>query len=647
MGEQAAPPEPGTLVLGRYRLRRRVGAGGMGVVWLAVDETLDMQVALKSISLAGLDPEQRRLALERTRREARTSAKLRNHTHVVATYDIVDDDDTIWLVLEYVPSQSLGELRRDSPGRLDVSDVARVGAQVCDALAAAHARGIVHRDVTPGNILISDDGVAKLTDFGISHANGYQQITEYGTLSGTIAYLAPEVAAGAESTPASDMWSLGATLYHTLEGQPPFGTDDNPLRLLRLVSTGMIRPPTQAGELTSTLQRLLAPDHTTRPDAATTRDLLNQLVTQSNAPTQDLHDCQTGDNQTGRTKQLDPLPGIPPDPPARPGTLAAKITRHRTATIAVFVTLVLLVGAATAITLLKPSAHTKPPAEAGPPVPPPISITGNPKDADPCALIDFAALGQFGTPRRSLQSFAPGCQAAIDTPTHGGIRLEVYFSAPANTPPPGERSRIGDLTLTRASIARGTFTPYCDRTLTLTDQNHIVIDAVGKSSAPLCEVSEAGLQSVLTRLREKQITYTPGRTAGRSFSNVDSCTLFSDDDIRASGAEATIRTPEYGNWGCHWGTTTLGVKTLFRLDDATPASYGTPTVVNGRRAWFSNSAGPSTRTCTVYVVSRPAATPQSETEILETAVTNTLPNDDRCKRATDLTTKALSRLPVA
>jgi hypothetical protein len=642
MGEQTAPPEPGTLVLGRYRLRRRVGAGGMGVVWLAVDETLDMQVALKSISLAGLDPEQRRLALERTRREARTSAKLRNHTHVVATYDIVDDDDTIWLVLEYVPSQSLGELRRDSPGRLDVSDVARIGAQVCDALAAAHARGIVHRDVTPGNILISDDGVAKLTDFGISHANGYQQITEHGTLSGTIAYLAPEVAAGAESTPASDMWSLGATLYHTLEGQPPFGTDDNPLRLLRLVSTGTIRPPTQAGELTSTLQRLLAPDHTTRPDAATTRELLNQLVTRTNAPTQDLYDCRTGDNQTGSTRQLDSLPSVPPDPAARPGILA----RHRTAAIAVLVALVLLVGAGTAFALLTSGGDTKPRAATAPPVPPPIAITGNPKDADPCALIDFAALRQFGTPRRSLQGFAPGCQAAIDTPTHGGITLEVYFSAPANTPPPGERSRIGDLALTRASMAQGTFTPYCNRTLTLTDRNHIVIDAVGRTSAPLCEVSEAGLQTVLTRLRDKQITYTPGRTAARSFSNVDACTLLSDDDIRASGVEATIRTPEYGNWGCHWGTTTLGVKALFRLDDATPGGYGTPTVVGGRRAWFTNSAGASTRTCAVYVVSRPAATPQSETEILETTVTNTLPNDDRCKRATDLATKALTHLPM-
>lgn len=152
----------------------------------------------------------------------------------------------MWLVLEYLPSHSLSALRRER-GRLELVEVARIGAAVADALAAGHAQGIVHRDVTPGNVLIAENGSVKLTDFGIALLAGYVPITQSGMISGMIAYLAPEVAATGQATPASDVFSLGATLYAAIEGQPPFGIDDNPLRLLNVVRAGIIRPPPRPG----------------------------------------------------------------------------------------------------------------------------------------------------------------------------------------------------------------------------------------------------------------------------------------------------------------------------------------------------------------------------------------------------------------
>jgi len=258
-----------SIVFDRYRLEERIGAGGMGVVWKATDLQLDQPVALKRITLAGMDAEQAELTKARALREARTAARLRRHRHVVATYDVHLGSEDIWLVLEYLPSRTLGALCRER-GRLEIVEVARIGAAVADALAAGHAQGIVHRDVTPANVLIAEDGTIKLTDFGISRVTGADQLTREGIISGTIAYLAPEVADRCEYTPASDVFSLGSTLYTAIEGQPPFGTDEDPLRLLNVIRTGIIRKPTSAGALTPLLARLLERDPTTRPDAATT-----------------------------------------------------------------------------------------------------------------------------------------------------------------------------------------------------------------------------------------------------------------------------------------------------------------------------------------------------------------------------------------
>src|SRR3978361_476491 len=218
---------PGRLVAGRYRLQSQIGGGGMGAGWLARDELLGRQIAIKQvISAPGVTPEQTDQQRQRALREGRIAARL-SHPHAISVYDVALEHGQPWLVMEYLPSRSLAEgLTED--GLLRVDQVAQVGAQVADALAATHAAGIGHRDVKPANVLIGRgdnvEGIVKITDFGISHASGDVTLTQTGQITGTPAFLAPEVAQGEEPLPPSDVFSLGATLYTCLEGEPPCGT---------------------------------------------------------------------------------------------------------------------------------------------------------------------------------------------------------------------------------------------------------------------------------------------------------------------------------------------------------------------------------------------------------------------------------------
>jgi serine/threonine protein kinase len=272
---------PGHVVAGRYRLVERIGGGGMGAIWLASDELLGRQVAVKQIlppptADASVIAQQRQRAL----REGRIAARL-SHPHAVAVYDVALEDGAPWLVMEYLPSRSLAEVLHQD-GVLQVDQVAQIGAQVADALAATHAAGIVHRDVKPANILIGRgprvEGLVKITDFGISHARDDVTLTQTGQITGTPAFLAPEVARGGEVTPESDVFSLGATLYTCLEGQPPFGMDDNALRLLHRVAGGEAIPPRRAGSMTAPLMRMLATDPADRPTTVEVRDELARLA---------------------------------------------------------------------------------------------------------------------------------------------------------------------------------------------------------------------------------------------------------------------------------------------------------------------------------------------------------------------------------
>jgi eukaryotic-like serine/threonine-protein kinase len=255
---------PDALVAGRYRLVDRIAAGGMGSVWEAWDEVLQRRVALKQLHpQPGLSKAEAQLAGSRAMREARITARL-HHAHAVPVYDVVDHEGQPCLIMQYLPSQSLQALLAER-GTLSVAEVARIGSEVAAALAAAHQAGVVHRDVKPGNVLIAQDGSAKLTDFGISHALGDATLTSTGLVTGTPAFLAPEVARGVESGFPSDVFSLGSTLYAALEGTPPFGTGENPMAVLHRVASGRPAPPRRSGPLTPVLLRMLAPEPEARP----------------------------------------------------------------------------------------------------------------------------------------------------------------------------------------------------------------------------------------------------------------------------------------------------------------------------------------------------------------------------------------------
>ena len=234
------------MIAGRYTLEREIGRGGMGAVWLGRDEVLNRVVALKRIGMmpGGGSPD-----LERAEREARLAARL-NHPHVVAVFDLVTEDDQQWLVMEYVEGVTLsGLVNRD--GALTPDEASPLIGQAADALAAAHAAGIVHRDVKPSNILVTPQGRVKLSDFGIARAEADASLTQTGLVTGSPAYLAPEVASGQTATDASDVWSLGATLFHALSGRPPYDVGGNLMGALyrivheeppRLVNAGWLGP---------------------------------------------------------------------------------------------------------------------------------------------------------------------------------------------------------------------------------------------------------------------------------------------------------------------------------------------------------------------------------------------------------------------
>lgn len=261
------------LIAGRYRVRHAVGRGGMGTVWLCHDEVLGRDVAVKQV---GRLPGESLSDTARALREARSSAAL-NHHNVVSVFDVVEDKDENWLVMEYVPSRTLAEIIRED-GPLTPQRAARIGAQVADGLAAAHAHGTVHRDVKPGNVLVGKGDLTKISDFGIARPAGDSQLTQTGLLTGTPTYFSPELARGGDPSPASDVWALGATLYAAVEGRPPYPEQRNALSLLTVIASEPPRPSSQAGVLTEPLARMLDPNPASRWSMADAAHALRRLA---------------------------------------------------------------------------------------------------------------------------------------------------------------------------------------------------------------------------------------------------------------------------------------------------------------------------------------------------------------------------------
>jgi len=261
----AATSETDRLVGGRYRLRRQLGRGGSGVVWVAEDELLGRQVAVKEFLLPfGVDAEDRQRMLARVLREARAAARLHDPS-LVTVFDVVREDEQPWIVMEYVHGRSLAQVLCED-GPLSPQRAAEIGVVLLHALRTAHASGVLHRDVKPANVLLDDAGRVLLTDFGIASTSGDPSLTMMGDLLGSPAYMSPERARGERATPASDLWSLGATLYTLVEGEPPY-TGENSLAVLSAVTDNRRRPTGRAGALGPVLADLLDAPAAERPDA--------------------------------------------------------------------------------------------------------------------------------------------------------------------------------------------------------------------------------------------------------------------------------------------------------------------------------------------------------------------------------------------
>ncbi len=253
------------LLAGRYRLGETIGRGGMGKVWRAHDEVLHRVVAVKELTAGRFVAEADRLVLHaRTQKEARAAARI-THPGVVTVHDVLEHDARPWIVMQYVDGPSLADAAKES-GTVEPREAARIGLHVLGALRAAHAAGVLHRDVKPGNILLARDGRVLITDFGIAAIEGDSTITRTGEIVGSIDYLAPERVKGGDPGPASDLWSLGATLYTAVEGTSPFRRT-SPISTMQAVVTEEPPHPEKAGALGPVIVALLRKDPVQRPRA--------------------------------------------------------------------------------------------------------------------------------------------------------------------------------------------------------------------------------------------------------------------------------------------------------------------------------------------------------------------------------------------
>src|SRR5258707_533004 len=304
MHSARAAPGAGQLVAGRYRLFGQLGRGAMGIVWHGRDELLDRHVAVKQIILAPMASDaDARARYQRTLREARTAARL-SHPGVVTVFDVVEEDGMPWIVMELVRARPLDQVIAED-GPLPPAQAAQLGLSLLDALCTAHADGVMDRDVKPSNVLISPEGKAVLTDFGIATVQGDPGMTQSGMVVGTPGFSPPERVRGAEATSASDLWSLGATLYAAVEGRGPFDARGNSIAILAAIANEEPPRPRSAGPLRQVIEALLHRNPQARPDAATVGRLLAAAATSAARSSA----AQSGSAETGAARNNAAEPG--------------------------------------------------------------------------------------------------------------------------------------------------------------------------------------------------------------------------------------------------------------------------------------------------------------------------------------------------
>jgi tRNA A-37 threonylcarbamoyl transferase component Bud32 len=600
----------------------------MGTIWRATDETLDRQVAIKCVRIDGQPDVDRILTRDRVLREARIAARL-HHPNIVTIFNIVERDEP-WLILEYVPSRSLADVLADR-SVLPPAEVAAIGAQVAAALAAAHRAGVVHRDVKPDNVLLShgpgDDGhlIAKLSDFGISHAVNTPALTATGVLIGTPTYFAPETARGEGTDARTDVYSLGATLYAAIEGHPPFGADpENVLALLARIGRGDPPPPRRAGPLTDLLQGLLDNDPDARPTAFEAQHALQRMAAAS-TPNVQVRAAGTSIEAADAPTVALPTAALPAQqrPPHRRFLIAAAATA-------------LLLSVATV-------AGDQATVPGSLPVTTGDIVIADLLTADPCSLVDVRALRAHGKAEIARgKSPYSGCRVDLTNDVATFIEFDTAAFAGSLT---GSREEIGPLVVIRPDSG-DRFT--CSRDIQLPD-SHVVHVYSWKSSgvpADLCAIAETGVVGAVDILLERGIGSRAPVDAEYALARIDSCSLLLTSDLAAPlGAHPRSARHGFRGWRCWWSSTVFesSVNIAYYRSHLLTHEGGTPATFGGRPG---------------SVITRPAGhciadfahddTPGDGSwpiDVVRIGVSGPMPVELACEYARTLANAAAARLP--
>ncbi|MDQ0908994.1 hypothetical protein QFZ22_004979 [Streptomyces canus] len=582
-------PEAGDKIAGRYLLQEPIGSGGMGVVWLAWDERLERRVAVKC---ARLDDDR---ATRRLMGEARNAGRL-HHPNIVGVFDFVDEGATCWIIMEYVPSRSLAQILTES-GPLTPEAAGSIGCQIAAALAKSHHEGVVHGDVTPENILVTGEGVARLTDFGISRAL-WSDVTHSGTSSvpGKPRYLAPELAKGQPAGEKSDVFSLGASLFMAVEGRSPYGEVEHPMAYLARAVEGHIEPAHRAGPLEGPLTALLEVEPRRRPDAAKAQRLLTRAAPPPPHIAEQLHDSRMRDF-TSPTLRLRRLVCRAPD--STPSFVPQSQQPPRRRRLAITAVALAAAGAITAgLVVFGPWASKdegdeggrKGATDAKPSATAPAGAVGDERTADPCGLLDAASLSSFGdTVLAPEYGEFDRCDVLVRN-NSGDDNADVQVNLDS------DRDDFDDIESTHLAGGLTVVTlkrngRACERAVLTADgkQIRVIGKQLGEVAPDPCQMADAATDRVVGVLADGPVPRRSSSPAANSLARLDTCTLLDATALkRLPGVDADNRDRGFGSWSCDWSSDDgkREVEIQFSRDNSLDADDGTAVDVAGRRSYY-------------------------------------------------------------
>ncbi|GHJ41765.1 serine/threonine-protein kinase [Streptomyces sp. TS71-3] len=625
----------------RYRLEEPLGRGGMGEVWRAHDELLERPVAVKFAHLANLTD------TGKLRTEAVNAARL-HHPNIVAVFDFVEEGDTCMIVLEYVAAPSLARIVAER-GPLSPEEAGAIGCQIADALAASHAQSVVHGDVTPENILVRPDGVAKLTDFGISRAL-WSEPTYDGTravgVHGKPSYLPPEVAQGRPLVKASDVFALGATLYAAVEGHSPYGKGRTPQKYVELAAGAVIEEPRRAGRLREPLLALTSADPDERPDAAGARRLLGNAAPLPAQVQERLHEERTLIDAT-LTMRLRPAPEQRRSPRGFPSLGGARRPWALAAGSAAVVA-ALLAGLFAARPWDGSPGDSGKDAKGAPAAAKDAGRMGEVTSADPCGLLSATTFRKYGDAHVDPDyGELDRCDVLITKGDDdaGDITLD-FASHPAEPDSQTRVRKAGAVKVVEGPSEDG----ECDRDILLPDGNEVLITGeVLKDPMPdPCTLASLAADHAADILNHGPVPRRPGPFPADSLARLNACDLLDAADLKAFPAiDPDTMDPEFADWACTWSSDTSGkaeVYLLFNRDDDL-TDNGTRATLGGKPAYV-DPGGEGDHTCVVSSVHRTYTDTAGEETIEHLYLKTTGQESDEklCDTAKALTTAVVRKI---